>query len=153
MENTRVRDIMSHPPITILPTATVPQALAVMRRHKIRHLPVVENGELVGIISMGDLREASTTAAINADSYELNFMLNRLAVSKIMNRKVTTVTPDAFIVDAAEIMTENKIAGLPVVEPNGAVIGIITDSDLLRLLVRKYRQGDERAPETQEQAG
>jgi CBS domain-containing protein len=114
-----------------------------MRQHRIRHLPVVENGRLVGIISQGDLRQASTTAAINADLYEINFMLSRLTVGKIMTRKVFTVTPEAFVVHAAELMTENKIAGLPVVDEDGSVIGIVTESDLLKMLVRKLRQAEE----------
>ncbi len=140
MEKTRVRDAMSAPAITIAPDCPVPAAMAIMRERRIRHLPVVENGRLVGMVSRGDLREASTKAAVNADTYELNFMLSRLTVSNLMARKVVTVTPDAFIVHAAELMTERKIAGLPVVEQDGSVSGIITESDLLKLLVRKLRE-------------
>lgn len=150
METTRVRDVMTSPAITIPPDCTVPGAMALMRQHRIRHLPVVENGRLVGIISRGDLREASSKEAVNADTYEINFMLSKLTVSKLMARKVYTVTPDAFIVHAAGLMTENKIAGLPVVEQDGSVIGIITESDLLRLLVRKLQQTEDKQPENVE---
>jgi CBS domain-containing protein len=146
MERMRVRDIMSSPAIVISPQTTIPAANALMKQHRIRHLPVVENGRLVGIVSQGDLRQASITAAINADSYELHFMLDRLTVSRIMTRKVVTVTAEAFIVHAAELMTENKIAGLPVVDENGGVIGIVTESDLLKMLVRKLRQAEEQPP-------
>jgi CBS domain-containing protein len=73
-------------------------------------------------------------------------MLDRLTVSRIMTRKVVTVTAEAFIVHAAELMTENKIAGLPVVDENGGVIGIVTESDLLKMLVRKLRQAEEQPP-------
>ena len=72
-------------------------------------------------------------------------MLNRLTVGRLMTRKVYTVTPDAPIVHAAELMTENKIAGLPVVDEAGGVIGIVTESDLLRMLVRKLREAEEAA--------
>jgi CBS domain-containing protein len=144
MEKTRVRDIMTSPAIVIGPGTTVPAAIALMKEHRVRHLPVVENERLVGIISRGDLREASITAAINADIYELNFMLNRLTVDRLMTRKVISVTPQALIVRAAELMTEHKIAGLPVVDPNESVIGIVTESDLLRLLVRKLRESEQR---------
>lgn len=146
MKRTCVRDIMSSPAIVITPQTTVPVATALMKQHHIRHLPVVENGRLVGIISWGDLREASTRAAINADSYELNFNLSRLTVSQLMTRRVFTVTPEASIVHAAELMTQHKVAGLPVVDASGAVIGIVTESDLLTLLVRKLREADEPAP-------
>ena len=93
------------------------------------------------------MREASIGASINADSYELHFMLSRLTVSKLMTRKVFTVPPDALVVFAAELMTENKIASLPVVDPQGGVIGIVTESDLLKMLVRKIRETEEPEPE------
>lgn len=143
MERMRVRDIMTSNPVVIEPGVTVPAATAIMRQHKIRHLPVVENGRLVGMISRGDLREASMSASINADQYELHFMLDRLTVGKLMTRKVHTITPDAFLVHAAELMTENKIAGLPVVDERGGVVGIVTESDLLRTLVLKLREAEE----------
>jgi CBS domain-containing protein len=143
MENTRVRDIMTSPAIIAPPDLKVPAAIALMRHHTIRHLPVVVNDRLVGIVSRGDLREASTDAAINANSYESSFMLSRLTLGDIMTRKVFTVTPDAFIVHAAELMTENHIAGLPVVDKEGAIVGVVTDSDLLRLLVVTLKVAEE----------
>jgi CBS domain-containing protein len=142
MERTRVRDIMSSPAITVSPDTTLPAANALMKEKQIRHLPVTEKDRLVGIVSRGDLREASISASINADQYELHFMLNRLTVGKLMTRKVRTVTPDALVVDAADLMTEHKIAGLPVVDSEGAVIGIVTESDLLKMLVRKLREAE-----------
>ncbi len=146
MERTRVRDIMTSPAIVVAPDSTLPAAHALMKEKRIRHLPVVEHGRLVGIVSRGDLREASISASINADQYELHFMLSRLTVGKLMTRKVFTVTPDARIVHAAELMAEHKIAGLPVVDPEGAVIGIVTESDLIKMLVRKLREAEEGAP-------
>lgn len=146
MQKLRVRDIMTSPAIVISPTMTLPAANALMREARIRHLPVVENNRLVGLISRGDLREASATASINADSYELHFMLSRLTVGKLMTRKVFTVTPDAPVVFAAELMTEQKIAGLPVVDEAGSVIGIVTESDLLRMLVTKLREAEAPVP-------
>jgi CBS domain-containing protein len=143
MERTRVRDIMTSPAIVVPPETRVPAASALMRERGIRHLPVVENGRLVGIISRGDLREASISASANADTYEFNFLLNRLTVGRLMTRKVFTITADALVVDAAEMMTDNKIAGLPVVDPDGSVTGIVTESDLLKMLVHKLRETEE----------
>jgi CBS domain-containing protein len=140
MERTRVRDIMTSPAITVSPDMTVPAASALLRKHNIRHLPVVQDNRLIGIVSRGDLREASARAADNSDSYELNFMLSRLTVGKLMTRKVQTITSEALIVHAAELMTTHKIAGLPVIEPDGSVVGIVTESDLLQLLVRRLRE-------------
>jgi CBS domain-containing protein len=146
MERTRVRDIMSSPAITVGPETTLPAANALMKEKGIRHLPVVEKGRLAGIVRRGDLREASISASINADQYELHFMLNRLTVGKLMTRKVRTVAPDALVVDAAEVMTEHKIAGLPVLDADGAIVGIVTESDLLKMLVRKLREAEEQRP-------
>jgi CBS domain-containing protein len=143
MEKTRVRDIMTSPAIVITPDTSVPAASALMKEHGIRHLPVVENGRLVGIVSRGDLREASISASANADTYEFNFLLNRLAVGRLMTRKVFTITADELVVHAAELMTERKIAGLPVVEPDDFLVGIVTESDLLKMLVRKLREAEE----------
>jgi CBS domain-containing protein len=142
MEKTRVGDIMTSPAIVAPPDMKVPAAIALMRRFTIRHLPIVENDRLVGIVSRGDLREASTAAATNATSYETSFMLSQLRLHDIMTRKVFTVTPDAFIVQAAELLTENRVAGLPVVDKGGTVVGIVTDSDLLKLLVRKLKEAE-----------
>jgi acetoin utilization protein AcuB len=142
MERTRVRDIMSSPAIAVNPDTTLPAANAIMKEKQIRHLPVLEKDRLVGIVSRGDLREASISASINADQYELHFLLNRLTVGNLMTRKVRTVTPDALVVDAADLMTEHKIAGLPVLDAAGAVVGIVTESDLLKMLVRKLRETD-----------
>jgi CBS domain-containing protein len=144
MERTKVRDIMTSPVVIVAPQTPVPQASALMKERGIRHLPVIENGQLVGIVSRGDLREASISEAINADLYEISFLLSRLPVSKLMTRQVVTISPDALIVDAVELMTGNKIAGLPVVDETGSVIGIVTESDLLRLLLRKLREAEER---------
>ncbi len=93
MERTRVRDIMTSPAIVVTPETTLPAATALMKDKQIRHLPVVENGRLVGMVSRGDLREASISASINADQYELHFMLNRLTVGKLMTRKVSPSPP------------------------------------------------------------
>jgi CBS domain-containing protein len=146
MERTRVRDIMSSPAITVSPDTTLPAANALMKEKEIRHLPVLEKGRLVGIVSRGDLREASISASINADQYELHFLLNKLTVGKLMTRKVRTVAPDALVVDAADLMTEHKIAGLPVVGADGAVVGIVTESDLLKMLVRRLRGAEDQKP-------
>jgi len=96
---------------------------------------VDENGHLVGIVTLGDVREASPSDATSLSIFELNYLLARLTVDKIMTRKVITVTPDTPIYEAARLMLEHKIGGLPVVE-NGRVVGIITESDIFKMVVR-----------------
>ncbi len=140
MDKKHVSEIMSSPAIVVGPETSVSAASALMREKGIRHLPVVENGRLVGIVSRGDLREATFSEAVNADTYELHFMLNRLTVGRLMTRRVLTTTADAPLVHAVELMTEHKIAGLPVVDADGSVIGIVTESDMLKTLARYLRQ-------------
>jgi CBS domain-containing protein len=140
MDKKHVSEVMSSPAIVVGPEMSVSAASALMREKRIRHLPVVENGRLIGIVSRGDLREATFSEAVNADTYELHFMLNRLNVGRLMTRRVYTTTPDAPLVHAVELMTEHKIAGLPVVDEAGSVIGIVTESDMLKTLARHLRQ-------------
>lgn len=140
MDKKHVSEIMSSPAIVVGPEMSVSAASALMRDKNIRHLPVVENGRLIGIVSRGDLREATFSEAVNADTYELHFMLNRLNVGRLMTRRVYTTTPDAPLVHAVELMTEHKIAGLPVVDEAGSVVGIVTESDLLKMLARHLRE-------------
>jgi CBS domain-containing protein len=142
MEKTRVRDIMSSPATVVAPDTSFPAASTLMKERGIRHLPVVENGRLIAIVSRGDLREAAISASVNADTYEINFLLSRLTVGRLMARRAFTITPDAPVVYAAELMTQHKIAGLPVVDPDGSVVGIATESDLLKMLVRKLREAE-----------
>lgn len=130
------RDYMSTPVITISPETGVQEALRLLRQHKIRRLPVVNAaGELVGIISERDLLYASPSPATSLSVWELNYLLARLEVKELITRTVIVTTPDALLTEAARLMLQNKIGGLPVVTENKdtgshKVIGIITESDI-----------------------
>jgi len=142
MQKTLVRDVMTSPVRIIAPDTTIPDALALMREAGIRHLPVVQDGRLAGIVSKGDLREASRKAVLGANSYEFNFLISRLTVDKIMTRNVLTVAPETPVLEAVQIMSKHKIAGLPVLGLDAAVVGIVTESDMFRLLARLLRDED-----------
>ena len=129
-----VKDWMTPDPITICPETTLPEANRLMKECGIRRLPVVENGRLVGIITLGDVREASPSNATSLSIYELNYLISRLTVGKIMTHDPITITPETSIEAAARLMLEHKIGSLPVVDGT-RVVGIITESDIFRLLV------------------
>ena len=129
-----VKDWMTPDPITIAPTTTLPEAHRLMKECNIRRIPVVENGRLVGIVTLGDVREASPSQASSLSIYEMNYLISRLTVGQIMSREAITITPDTSIEAAARLMLEHKIGGLPVVDGE-RVVGIITESDIFRLLV------------------
>jgi acetoin utilization protein AcuB len=131
-----VKDWMTPDPIAIDPNTTLPEAARLMRECNIRRLPVVENGHLVGIITLGDVREASPSSATSLSIYELNYLISRLTVAQVMTRDPIVITPDISIEAAARMMLEHKIGCLPVTDGD-KVVGIITESDIFRLLVNE----------------
>ncbi len=135
VQEERVKDWMTGKVVTISPDLTLPEAHEIMKKRKIRRLPVVENGGLVGIITLGDLREAGPSDATTLSVFEMNYLLARLKVGEIMTKDPLTVSPQTSLTDAAKLMLHHKIGGLPVVEGNTAV-GIITESDIFRAYVR-----------------
>lgn len=136
MELRFVRDWMTPNPITINPKTTLPEAHKLMREARIRRLPVVEHGRLVGIVTLGDVREASPSDATTLSIYELNYLLSKLTVEKIMTRDPWTITPGETIRDAARLMLDHKLGGLPVVD-DSRLVGIITESDIFRVLAQE----------------
>jgi CBS domain-containing protein len=134
MWNDRVADWMSTPPITVAPNTSLTAARRLMERYQVRRLPVVEDGRLIGIVTWGDLRAAQPSAAAILSVYEWHALLDKATIAECMTRHPLTVSPDASLREAAEIMLTHKIGGLPVVEA-GRVVGIITESDLMRQLI------------------
>jgi acetoin utilization protein AcuB len=136
--NIVVSDWMSAPVQVVSPTTPVGDAYSLMMYRGIRRLPVVANGRLVGIVTLGDLREARPSPASSLSIYELNYLLSRLTVEQIMTHNPYTVRPDMPIQKAARIMLSRKVSSLPVVEEDGTVVGIITESDIFRMLVDQW---------------
>jgi len=129
---------MTRNPITIKPDTPVAEAQAIMRREKIHHLPVVdERQRLVGIVTEKDLLYASPSPATSLNVYEISYLLAKLKVEKIMTRKVITVSEEDPLEEAARIMADRNLGGLPVVR-EGLVVGIITESDLFRLFIELF---------------
>ncbi|MBT9140936.1 MAG: Inosine-5'-monophosphate dehydrogenase [Dehalococcoidia bacterium] len=124
-----VKDKMTKNVITIEPQTTVPEALALMEEKRIRRLPVVEMGRLVGIVTLLDLVRASPSPATSLSIWELNYLLAKLSVKEVMAKKLHTVKTDDPIDEAAALLRENRIGGLPVVD-NGTIVGIITETDI-----------------------
>jgi acetoin utilization protein AcuB len=130
-----VRERMSRNPYTISADAPMEEALKQMRANSFRHLPVVnKSGKLVGIVSETDLLYASPTSAASLSIYEMQYLLSRLTVGQVMTKDVITVDEDTPVEDAASIMTDHKIGGLPVLR-DGEIIGIITETDLFKLFM------------------
>ena len=129
-----VRNWMTPNPITITPQTTLPEAHRLMNEHNVRRLPVVNKGKLVGIVTRGDVREAQASDATTLSVYELNYLLDQIPAKEFMAYEPITVSADAPIGEAARRMLQHKIGGLPVVE-YGELVGIITETDLCRMLI------------------
>jgi len=130
-----VRDRMSARPITVTPETSLHDALRTMREEKIRRLPVLDRkGRLVGIVLERDLLYASPSPATSLSVYELNYLVAKITVGELMSRDVITVDEDCPLEDAARIMADNHISGLPVMR-NGVLVGMITESDLFRVFL------------------
>lgn len=136
--NQFVRNWMSKHPITVDKTATLPEAHQLMHEHKVRRLPVLDGDKLVGIITRSDVRGAEPSEATTLSIWELNYLVSKLTVEKVMTHKIITVTSDTPIAKAAKLMLENKIAGLPVVDGE-TLAGIITESDIFRMVVDTWQ--------------
>jgi acetoin utilization protein AcuB len=127
------KDWMTRSPVTITEDTSLTAASRLMKDNDIRRLPVVEHGKVVGIVTWGDIREASASDATSLTVFELGYLLRKLQVDRFMTRHPITVTPSTPISRAAQLMMEHKIGGLPVVE-NGKLISILTESDIFRML-------------------
>lgn len=132
-----VQDWMTPNPITVTPDTPIVEAHKLMVEHKIRRLPVVEDGKVVGIVTLGDIRGAEPSEATSLSIWELNYLISRIKVREVMKSPVVTVSPDTPIREAARLMLENKIAGLPVLDGD-RLVGIITESDIFRMLVEAW---------------
>jgi len=130
----QVGERMSHPIISIAPDMPIHDALDMFKRERIRRAPVVKNGKLVGIVSDHDLLNASPSPATSLSVWEMNYLLSKITVEEVMTKKVLTVNEDTPIEEAARIMADNKIGGVPVMRDNH-VVGIITETDLFKVFL------------------
>ncbi len=128
-----VHERMSKNPITITEDTPINRALKSMRDEKVRRLPVLnKKGELVGIVSERDLLYASPSPATSLSIHEIHYLVSKITVDEVMTRDVFTVSEYTPLEEAACIMADNKIGGLPVVR-DGRLVGIITESDLFKI--------------------
>lgn len=129
-----VGERMSHPVLTVTPEMSALDAQAFMRREHIRRAPVIHDGKLVGIVTEGDLLNASPTQATLLSVWEINYLVSKIKVSQVMTKKVLTISEDTPIEEAARVMIDNKIGGLPVTRDE-KVVGIITETDLFKIML------------------
>jgi acetoin utilization protein AcuB len=140
MKEECVCDWMTREVITITPDTSLKEAHDLMDEKGIRRLPVVRDGKIVGIITRGDIRGAEPSKASSLSIWEVHHLLAKLKVSEIMTRNPATIQQNVSIGDAAKIMLEKKFSGLPVVDDQNQLVGIITESDIFRLVVNEWHR-------------
>jgi acetoin utilization protein AcuB/CBS domain-containing protein len=133
-----IRYWMRSPVITVNLAAPVSEALALMREHEVRRLPVIlDTGELCGIITQGDIRGADVLRVAGLDALVIADGLRRVKVYEVMSERPLSIRPETSLREAAMLMIESKIGGLPVVGNSGDVVGIVTESDMFEALVQQ----------------
>ena len=137
-----VRDHMVSPPVTVAPDMPFQDALKLMQDNQLRRLPVVDDkGRLIGIVSERDLLYASPSPATTLSVWELTYILSKIKVEELMTKRVVTTTADTPIEDAASLMVENNVGGLPVVDDENKPVGMISDRDIFITLVELLSGG------------
>jgi CBS domain-containing protein len=109
-----------------------------MTEKQIRRLPVMKKNLLVGIITRGDVREAEPSDVTSLNIWEMNYLLSKLKIKRVMTPNPITISGKVTIGEAAQVMLEHKVSGLPVIDHNGNLVGIITESDIFRIVIQKW---------------
>ena len=131
----KIRDLMTDKPITVDRDTPVLEARQIMLGRRIRHLLVTDGPKLAGMVTDRDIRLNLPSPATSLSVWEINYLLARLTVESVMTKALVTVSPGWDPRDAAVLMLDHKIGALPVVD-NGELVGIITETDLLRAFVK-----------------
>jgi acetoin utilization protein AcuB len=139
MKRELVKDWMTANVITVSADTTLPEAHKIMIERQIRRLPVVSNGRLVGMVTRGDVRGAEPSDATSLSIWEINYLLSRLKIEEIMTVQPITTNENITVGEVAELMLTHKISGLPVLNDAGDLVGIITESDIFRMVASNWR--------------
>ena len=129
----KVSDRMTSEVVTLEEEQSLRDALSLQQRHKIRHIPVVSDGSVVGILTDRDLKRASPSLLSGINQEQYDELLDTTRVEQVMTRNPQTVTPATLLKDVAKILIEGKFGAVPVIEKK-KLVGIITEIDLLRVL-------------------
>jgi acetoin utilization protein AcuB len=140
-----VRDIMSKDLTTLQENEFLLDAVLIFSRASLRHVPILRDKKLVGIVTERDLKHYSPSILSGIPPDEYNRLMATTPLSKIMTRELITVEPDGSVFDALQILHDRRIGCLPVVE-NGELKGIITTTDMLKLLSDLLREKGEGPP-------
>jgi CBS domain-containing protein len=128
---------MSSPVWTAISTMPIQEAYHLMRRHGVRRLPVVEAGQVVGMVTINDIRQAMPSAFMTMAGPEAAAAMTAAPVAEVMTRPVHCISPDHPVREAARLMRDHQIGGVPVIDADRQLVGIISESDVFRMLIEQ----------------
>jgi len=131
----KVRDIMSTNVVTVTEKTLVNDAKQIMEAHRIRRLPVMKKDKLVGLVTKHMLLEAAPSPATSLNIWELNYLLAKMTVKEVMVKNPFTISPDIPVEEALQLGQDKGFGAFPVVE-DGRLVGVVTESDLVRMMTR-----------------
>jgi len=136
-----VKEVMTPDPVTVTPKTILPEIVNLLRERKIRRVPVLNKGKLVGIITDNDVDSVMPSPATTLSRWEMNTLLDKLTAGEFMTSPVFVISPDCPLEEAARVLLAKKFGALPVMQ-NGELVGIITESDIFRAFVGMLSGGD-----------
>ena len=134
----KVKHWMTKDPITVSPETLAVEAQKIMKENKIRRLPVVEKGKLVGMVTFRNLIEAAPSSASSLSIHELNYLIMKIKVKDLMKKNVITVSPEDTVIDTIVRGVDKGIGGFPVVDEQGRLVGIITETQIARAMIQLF---------------
>jgi len=138
----KVKYWMTKDPISVSPETLAVEAQKIMKENRIRRLPVVDKGKLVGIVTFRNLIEAAPSSANSLSIHELNYLIMKIKVKDLMKKNVITVSPEDTAIDAIVRGVEKGIGGFPVVDEEGRLVGIITETQIARAMLQLFGTED-----------
>lgn len=132
----KVRDYMKSPVLTVNPDTLIDSAMETMRENHVRRLPVVEDGKLVGLVTRNTIRDATPSPSTALTLWALHYQLAQMKVRDVMITDVTTVHPDNTIKEVLALSEKHRIGTFPVVNDNGNLVGILTNTDLIHIVTK-----------------
>jgi CBS domain-containing protein len=133
----KIKYWMTKEPITVTPDTLAVEAQKILKDNRIRRLPVVEKGKLVGIVTLRNLIEAAPSSATTLSIHELNYLILKMKVKDVMKKEVIALSPEDSVSDAIVRGTRHEIGGFPVVD-KGKLVGIITESQISRAMMQLF---------------
>ena len=134
----KVKHWMTKDPITVSPETLAVEAQKIMKENKIRRLPVVDKGKLVGMVTFRNLIEAAPSSATSLSIHELNYLIMKIKVKDLMKKNVISVSQEETVIDVIVRGVEKGIGGFPVVDDQGRLVGIVTETQIARAMIQLF---------------